>query len=76
LWGAVVVVGGYVLLPAAVDLVRTRQQEENEQEIADEAQGQLQDAQQRLIQVGEDPQALQKIREAQELEARRENRHD
>lgn len=76
LWGAVVLVGGYLLLPAAVDLVRTRQQEDREHEKADLAEDSLRDSQGKLEQLADDPQALDKIREAQELKARTEDRHE
>jgi hypothetical protein len=76
LWGAVVLVGGYLLLPAAVDLVRTRQQEDRERMRAEEAETDLRTAQERLEQVGNDPQAIDKIRESQQLEARRGERHE
>jgi hypothetical protein len=76
MWGAVVLVGGYLLLPAAVDLVRTRQQEDRERLRAEEAEAGLRTAQERLEQVGNDPQAIDKIRESQQLEARRGERHE
>lgn len=75
LWGAVIVVGGYLLLPAAVDLVQTTQQEEYEEAEAAKLEGELRDLQNRNDAVGKDPEAIEKIIEQRGLEGRR-NKND
>ncbi len=71
LWVAVVIVGGYLLLPAAVDLVQTTQQERREEAEAAKLEQQLEELQNRNDATAKDPEALQKIREQRELEMRR-----
>ncbi|MDA0667829.1 MAG: hypothetical protein O3A95_05050 [Planctomycetota bacterium] len=73
LWGAVILAGGYVLLPAAVDLVQTRQQEAKEQADAATREDQLREEQQRLDLHGKDPDAARKKAELLGLQARKDN---
>lgn len=75
LWGSVIVVGGYLLLPAAVDLVQTTQQEEYEEAEAAKLEDDLQDLQYRNDALGKDPEAIEKIIEQRALEGRR-NKND
>lgn len=70
LWGAVILAGGYVLLPAAVELVQTRQQEENEEQQALDMEQSLRDAQDQLEIFGNDPDAARKKHELERLRAR------
>lgn len=71
LWGAVIVLGGYLLLPAAVDLVQTTQQEAREEAEAAQLEDNLKGLQYRNDAVGKDPEAVQKISEQRALEGRR-----
>jgi flagellar biosynthesis/type III secretory pathway M-ring protein FliF/YscJ len=73
LWGAVILVGGYVLLPAAVDLVRTRQQEGLEEAEATALEQKLREEQDRTDLWAKDPQAAEKKAELQAIEARKDN---
>jgi len=73
LWGAVILAGGYVLLPAAVELVQTRQQESKEQAEASLREEKLQEEQQRLDLFGKDPDAARKKAELLGLQGRIEN---
>ncbi|MGB0953807.1 MAG: hypothetical protein ACPG31_11315 [Planctomycetota bacterium] len=70
LWGAVILAGGYVLLPAAVELVQTRQQEETEVQQALDMEQDLRDAQDQLEFFGKDPDAARKKHELEGLRAR------
>jgi hypothetical protein len=71
LWGAVVVVGGYLLLPAAVDLVQTTQQEQREAQETAKLELELKQVQDRLVAFPEDPEALRKLAELQDMIGRR-----
>ncbi|MCP4091808.1 MAG: hypothetical protein GY747_00010 [Planctomycetes bacterium] len=71
LWGAVILVGGYLLLPAAVDLVQTTQQEEQEAAEAAKLEEELDRQQDRIDAFSKDPEAAQKIAEQRDLEGRR-----
>jgi hypothetical protein len=71
LWGAVILVGGYLLLPAAVDLVQTTQQEEQEAAEAAKLEEELDLHQDRVDVFSKDPEAAQKIAEQRDLEGRR-----
>ena len=73
LWGAVILAGGYVLLPAAVELVQTRQQESKEQAEAAAREEKLREEQQRLDLHGKDPDAARKKVELLELQGRKDN---
>ena len=66
-------VGGYVLLPAAVDLVRTRQQEGLEEAESAALEQQLHEEQDRVDLFGKDPQSAEKKAELQAIEARKDN---
>lgn len=70
LWGAVILAGGYVLLPAAVELVQTRQQERTESQQADAMEKELREAQDRLEFFGTDPDAPRKKHELESIRAR------
>lgn len=70
LWGAVILAGGYVLLPAAVELVQTKQQERAEASQADSMEQELRDAQDRLEFFGTDPDAPRKKHELEAIRAR------
>ena len=71
LWGAVIVVGGYLLLPAAVDLVQTTQQEDLEEAETLRLEQELKDRQNLNDALGKDPEALRKIAEQRAQEGRR-----
>ncbi|MDP7061935.1 MAG: hypothetical protein QF489_03255 [Planctomycetota bacterium] len=71
LWGAVILVGGYLLLPAAVDLVQTSQQEEKEAAEAAKLEEELNRQQDRIDAFSKDPEAARKIAEQRDLEGRR-----
>jgi hypothetical protein len=71
LWVAVVLAGAYVLLPAAVDLVQTREQEAAETAVADGMEDVLREDQYTLRSFSSDPQAGEKIREQRARDARR-----
>ena len=71
LWGAVILVGGYLLLPAAVDLVQTTQQEEREEAETAELEKELAERQDLNHAVGVDPEAIDKILEQRAAEGRR-----
>ena len=73
LWGAVILAGGYVLLPAAVELVQTRQQETKEQTEAAAREEKLREEQQRLDLHGKDPDAARKKAELLGLQGRKDN---
>jgi len=73
LWGAVILTGGFVLLPATVELVQTRQQESKEHTEADTVEGNLKQAQQRLDLWSKDPDAARKKDELLRLQERIEN---
>lgn len=73
LWGAVILAGGYVLLPAAVELVQTRQQEATEQADAAAREEKLREEQQRLDLHGKDPDAARKKAEQLGLRGRNDN---
>jgi len=73
LWGAVILAGGYVLLPAAVELVQTRQQEGKEQADAAERERILREEQQRLDLFSKDPDAAAKKAELLRLQSRKDN---
>jgi len=70
LWGAVILAGGYVLLPAAVELVQTRQQESVESASADSVEEKLKQEQQRVDLWSKDPDAARKKKELQGLQER------
>lgn len=72
LWAAVILVGGHLLLPAAVDLVQTTQQEKREAEATRRLEQQLREVQDRLLAFPEDPEALRKLAELQAEKRRRE----
>ena len=71
LWGAVVLVGGYLLLPAAVDLVQTTQQEEQEAAEAAKLEEELRNKQDQIEMYPKDPEAAQKLAEQRALNGRR-----
>lgn len=71
LWGAVIVVGGYLLLPAAVDLVQTTQQEDLEEAETRRLEQELRERQNLNDALGKDPEALEKIAEQRALQGRR-----
>ncbi|MFK5956924.1 MAG: hypothetical protein QM477_10830 [Planctomycetota bacterium] len=73
LWGAVILAGGYVLLPAAVELVQTRQQESKENVEADTVEKKLKQEQQRVDLWSKDPDAARKKKELLELQERTQN---
>ena len=73
LWGAVILAGGYVLLPAAVELVQTRQQESKEQADAAQREQILREEQQRLDLFSKDPDAAAKKAELLRLQSRNDN---
>ncbi len=76
MWGAVILAGGYVLLPAAVDLVQTRQQEEQEAQTAQRQEQRLREAQDRLDLFAQDPDAARKKAELQAIQARRDSQNE
>ena len=71
LWAAVVLAGAYVLLPAAVELVKTREEEAAATAKASAAEDQLRGGQRELEWFSSDPQAGEKIREQRAQDARR-----
>ena len=71
LWAAVVLAGAYILLPAAVELVQTREQEAAETAAADGAEEVLREDQRTLGWFSSDPQAGEKIRTQRARDARR-----
>ena len=71
LWVAVVLAGGYVLMPATVELILTREQEAEETARADQAEKEVQEIQDKLNWFSADPIAAEKVVELQGDDARR-----
>ena len=71
LWVAVVLAGGFVLMPATVELILTREQEAIETERADGAEDMVRKAQGELSWFSADPIAAEKVLERQGDDARR-----
>ena len=70
LWAAVVLAGGYLLMPAAVELIQTREQEAVETARADAAEEDVRTAQHQLNRFSADPLAAEKVREQHLVDAR------
>ncbi len=71
LWVAVVLAGGYVLMPAAVELIQTREQETAETARADRAEERVRQAQSELYWFSADPIAAEKLAEKRLVDSRR-----